>query len=47
MAMADEFIHLMAPRDFMSVGQFYEEFTPVQDEEAVRLLRDNWKTPAS
>lgn len=47
MATADEFIHLMAPRDFMSVGQFYEEFAPVEDEEAVRLLRDNWKTTVS
>jgi predicted phosphoribosyltransferase len=47
MATADEFVHLMAPRDFMSVGQFYEEFDPVEDEEAVRLLHDNWKTTVS
>lgn len=41
---ADEFIHLIAPEDFRSVGQFYEEFFPVEDEEATRLLEDNWRT---
>ena len=46
-ATADEFIYLLAPRDFSSVGQFYEEFMPVEDEDAVSLLRDNWKTTAS
>lgn len=44
MACCDEFIRLMAPRDFASVGQFYEEFEPVEDDEVVRLLRDNWKS---
>ncbi len=29
-ASADEFIHLIAPEDFHAVGQFYEEFDPVE-----------------
>ncbi|MFN6946143.1 MAG: phosphoribosyltransferase [Cytophagaceae bacterium] len=28
------------PKSFYGVGQFYEDFKPVSDEEAVRLLRD-------
>lgn len=43
-ANADEFIHLIAPEDFRSVGQFYEDFFPVEDDEATRLLEDNWRT---
>ena len=26
--------------DFWAVGQFYEEFNPVEDEEVVRILRE-------
>jgi len=43
---ADAFIHLMAPVDFAGVGQFYEDFRPVEDDEAIRLLNDAWNTPA-
>ena len=35
----DEIICLLAPDDFWAVGQFYEDFAPVEDEEAVDLLR--------
>ncbi len=41
-AAADDFIHLIAPPLFQGVGQFYEDFRPVEDEEAVRLLKDAW-----
>jgi predicted phosphoribosyltransferase len=27
------------PRDFSSVGQFYEEFLPVSDEQVTRVMR--------
>lgn len=40
-ASADEFIHLIAPEDFQAVGQFYDEFDPVEDEEVVRLMQES------
>jgi predicted phosphoribosyltransferase len=40
---ADEFVHLMAPADFMGVGQFYENFSTVDDEDVVHLMNDAWK----
>ncbi|WP_053384155.1 phosphoribosyltransferase [Leucobacter celer] len=35
---ADEIICLAAPSDFMAVGQFYDDFTQVADDEVMRLL---------
>ena len=39
---ADEFIHLIAPADLMSVGQYYGSFAPVEDAEVVRMLNEHW-----
>jgi predicted phosphoribosyltransferase len=38
--LCDEVVCLLSPASFWSVGQFYEHFEPVEDEEAVRLLRE-------
>jgi len=35
---ADKVIYLMAPENFMAVGQFYREFPQVSDEEAIEIL---------
>jgi len=35
---ADEIVCLLEPRDFRAVGQFYDDFRPVSDEEVVDLL---------
>lgn len=35
----DELVCLYAPPDFMAVGEFYEEFPQVEDEEFLELLR--------
>jgi predicted phosphoribosyltransferase len=40
-AKADEFVHLIAPEDFQAIGQFYEEFDPVWDDEVVRLMQQD------
>lgn len=37
---ADEVVCLEAPEDFFAVGQYYERFNPVADEEAARLLQE-------
>ena len=37
---ADAIICLLAPADFMAVGQFYADFTQVEDDEVVRLLTE-------
>jgi putative phosphoribosyl transferase len=37
---ADEISCLKTPVDFMSVGQFYEDFTQVDDQAAIRLLQE-------
>lgn len=37
---ADEVVCLEAPGDFVAIGQFYEDFSQVADEEAVSILRD-------
>jgi putative phosphoribosyl transferase len=37
--LADEVVCLEAPEYFMAVGQFYEEFPQVEDEEVIALLR--------
>lgn len=36
----DEVVCLESPEYFMAVGQFYERFPQVEDEEAIRLLRE-------
>jgi predicted phosphoribosyltransferase len=38
--LCDEVVCLLAPEDFYAVGQFYEEFNTVEDEEVVRMLRE-------
>jgi len=38
-ALADETVCLEAPEYFMAVGQFYEDFPQVDDEEVIALLR--------
>lgn len=37
---ADEVICLEVPEDFMAIGEFYENFTQVSDEEAMSILRE-------
>jgi putative phosphoribosyl transferase len=39
--LCDETVCLLVPEDFMSVGQFYRDFTQVEDREAIRLLQEN------
>lgn len=34
----DEFVYLMAPKDFRGVGRFYESFEQVADDEVIRML---------
>jgi len=41
-SLCDEAVCLLAPDDFNAVGQFYDEFDPVEDEEVVRLLREGY-----
>jgi predicted phosphoribosyltransferase len=36
----DEVVCLLSPEGFWSIGQFYEDFTQVEDAEVVRLLRE-------
>ncbi len=36
---ADEVVCLMAPEDFYAVGQFFEEFRQVSDEEVIEILK--------
>jgi predicted phosphoribosyltransferase len=38
--LCDRLICLSAPKEFYAVGQFYESFEPVEDEEVVRILRE-------
>jgi putative phosphoribosyl transferase len=39
--MADEVICLEVPDYFMAVGQFYRNFSQVEDEEVIEILRDS------
>jgi len=36
----DEMVCLRAPPSFVAVGQFYERFDPVEDEEVLRILKE-------
>jgi predicted phosphoribosyltransferase/pimeloyl-ACP methyl ester carboxylesterase len=38
-ALCDDIVCLVAPRDFQAVGQYYQDFLPVEDAEVVTLLR--------
>jgi len=40
-AMADEVICLEVPDYFMAVGQFYRNFSQVEDDEVIEILRDS------
>lgn len=42
-AKADEVISLEIPENFFAVGQWYENFSPVSDEEVIELLRKGHK----
>ena len=35
---ADEFVYLIASKDFRGVGGFYEDFEQVNDDEVIRML---------
>jgi predicted phosphoribosyltransferase len=37
----DEIICLLVPYNFQAVGQFYEKFEQVSDQEAIALLEEN------
>ena len=41
----DEEVHLLAPSDLQSVGQYYADFSAVEDDEVVRLLNNAWTAP--
>jgi putative phosphoribosyl transferase len=43
-AMADEFVCLYTPSDFMAVGNYYRDFTQVTDEEVVEILKESGAT---
>jgi predicted phosphoribosyltransferase len=36
----DDVVCLLRPEDFWAIGQFYQDFTPVEDDEVVKLLRE-------
>ena len=40
-AMADEFICLFTPSDFMAVGDYYRDFAQVTDEEVAEILKES------
>ena len=41
---ADEFIYLTSSKYFTSVGEFYEEFEQVEDDEVIEMLKDTSPT---
>ncbi|MBN9121494.1 MAG: phosphoribosyltransferase [Planctomycetes bacterium] len=38
--LCDDAVCLLAPEDFYAVGEFYDEFSAVEDEEVVRMIRE-------
>ena len=36
----DELIFLLAPEEFWAIGQFYEDFSQIADEEVVAMLQE-------
>jgi putative phosphoribosyl transferase len=43
----DEMVVLRSPADFAAVGQFYQEFTQVEDSDLLAILRDEANTKGS
>jgi predicted phosphoribosyltransferase len=43
----DEVVCLLAPADFYAIGQFYEDFRQIEDEEVVTLLRESYAASES
>ncbi len=43
----DEAISFLTPPDFWAVGQYYDEFDQVEDEQVVEILRHSSRPPAS
>lgn len=41
----DEVICLLTPSDFFAIGQFYDDFDPVEDQEVIELLRSAVAAP--
>ena len=41
--LCDETVCLLAPTNFWAIGQFYRDFSQVDDEQAVELLRLAWR----
>lgn len=39
-AHCDDVVCLMAPTSFLAIGQFYEDFAPVEDDQVCAMLRD-------
>ncbi len=39
--MADEFVCLYAPSDFLAVGNYYRDFAQVTDDEVVKILKES------
>jgi predicted phosphoribosyltransferase len=35
----DEFVYLIASKDFRGVGRFYEDFQQVEDDEVIQMLK--------
>jgi putative phosphoribosyl transferase len=44
--LTDAVVALEAPRAFLAIGQFYDDFTQTSDEEVIRLLRAGEPAPA-
>lgn len=44
--LCDDVVCLLTPEDFFGVGQFYEDFTQVEDEEVVQILRSSSRSAA-
>jgi putative phosphoribosyl transferase len=40
--LCDDLVVLMVPMDFYGVGQFYQDFSQVEDQEVIRLLAGRW-----
>lgn len=38
--LCDEIVCIAAPEEFWAVGQFYEDFSPIEDSDVVNLLRE-------
>lgn len=46
-ALCDDVVCLMAPPEFHAIGQFYEDFRQVEDDEVVALLRSHVRPTAA